>query len=138
MIRRGISNTNSLRSTSWCLANRFLSPVDTISNVNNMDKTIENTSVGVNGNRSYSSGGVGLPSYMRAAVFREPNKPLTIEEFQIPRPKAGEVLIKTKGRCLYIFIFLTLLVFFCLWDLHLMLFGCSDEKRKKKKEEVWF
>ena len=108
MIRRGISNTNSLRSTSWCLANRFLSPVDTISNVNNMDKTIENTSVGVNGNRSYSSGGVGLPSYMRAAVFREPNKPLTIEEFQIPRPKAGEVLIKTKG---HIYIFLTLLVF---------------------------
>ena len=111
MIRRGISNTNSLRSTSWCLANRFLTPDNTISNVNNMDKTIENTSVGVNGNRSYSSGGVGLPSYMRAAVFREPNKPLTIEEFQIPRPKAGEVLIKTKGRCLYIFIFLTLLVF---------------------------
>ncbi|XP_030939344.1 uncharacterized protein LOC115964144 [Quercus lobata] len=97
MIRRGISNTKILRSTSWCLANRFLTPDHTISNVNNMEKTDENTSVGVNGNRSYSSGGVGLPSYMRAAVFREPNKPLTIEEFQIPRPKAGEVLIKTKA-----------------------------------------
>lgn len=48
-------------------------------------------------------GGVGLPSYMRGAVFREPNKPLTIEEFHIPRPKAGELLIKTKG------IFLSLL-----------------------------
>uniref|UniRef100_A0A6N2LHB7 Alcohol dehydrogenase-like N-terminal domain-containing protein n=1 Tax=Salix viminalis TaxID=40686 RepID=A0A6N2LHB7_SALVM len=26
-----------------------------------------------------------------------PNKPVTIEEFQMPRPKAGEVLIKTKA-----------------------------------------
>ena len=42
-------------------------------------------------------GGGGLPSYMRAAVSWEPNKPLTIEEFHIPRPKAGEILIKTKG-----------------------------------------
>lgn len=42
-------------------------------------------------------GGAGLPSYMRGAVYWEPNKPLTIEEFHIPRPKAGEVLIKTKG-----------------------------------------
>ncbi|KAF3444211.1 hypothetical protein FNV43_RR13901 [Rhamnella rubrinervis] len=42
-------------------------------------------------------GGGGLPSYMRAAVFWEPNKPLTIEEFHIPRPKAGEILIKTKA-----------------------------------------
>ncbi|GAU25433.1 hypothetical protein TSUD_70860 [Trifolium subterraneum] len=43
------------------------------------------------------AGGVGLPSYMRGAVYWEPNKPLTIEEFHIPRPKAGELLIKTKG-----------------------------------------
>ncbi|XP_015879636.3 uncharacterized protein LOC107415761 isoform X1 [Ziziphus jujuba] len=34
---------------------------------------------------------------MRGAVFWEPNKPLTIEEFHIPRPKAGEILIKTKA-----------------------------------------
>lgn len=34
---------------------------------------------------------------MRAAVFSEPNKPLTIQEFHMPRPKAGEVLIKIKG-----------------------------------------
>ncbi|CAL0325227.1 unnamed protein product [Lupinus luteus] len=46
---------------------------------------------------STSSGGDGLPSYMRGAVFWEPNKPLTIEEFRMPRPKAGEVLIKTKA-----------------------------------------
>ncbi|CAN6567507.1 unnamed protein product [Malus baccata var. baccata] len=42
-------------------------------------------------------GGGGLPSSMRAAVFREPNKPLTFEEFHIPRPKSGELLIKTKA-----------------------------------------
>ena len=40
-----------------------------------------------------SSGG-----YMRGAVYREPNQPLTIEEFHIPRPKVNEILIKTKGR----------------------------------------
>lgn len=39
-----------------------------------------------------SSGG-----FMRGAVYREPNQPLTIEEFHIPRPKVNEVLIKTKG-----------------------------------------
>lgn len=43
-------------------------------------------------------GGGGLPSSMRGAVYWEPNKPLTIEEFHMPRPKAGEVLIKTKGK----------------------------------------
>lgn len=42
-------------------------------------------------------GGGGLPSSMRAAVFREPNQPLTIEEFHIPRPKSGEILLKTKA-----------------------------------------
>jgi len=34
---------------------------------------------------------------MRGAVYREPNKPLTIEEFHIPRPKSNEILIKTKA-----------------------------------------
>ncbi|CAI9758362.1 unnamed protein product [Fraxinus pennsylvanica] len=37
------------------------------------------------------------PSYMRGAVFWEPNKPLTFEDFHMPRPKANEVLIKTKA-----------------------------------------
>lgn len=37
------------------------------------------------------------PSYMRGAVFWEANKPLTFEDFEMPRPKANEVLIKTKG-----------------------------------------
>ncbi|KAL8044989.1 hypothetical protein ABFX02_08G082400 [Erythranthe guttata] len=39
----------------------------------------------------------GGPSYMRGAVFWEKNKPLTFEDFQMPRPKANEVLIKTKA-----------------------------------------
>ncbi|KAJ6728292.1 putative proteinD-DEPENDENT ALCOHOL DEHYDROGENASE [Salix koriyanagi] len=39
-----------------------------------------------------SSGG-----FTRGVVFWEPNMPVTIEEFQMPRPKAGEVLIKTKA-----------------------------------------
>eukprot|EP00262_Sarcandra_glabra_P021292 TRINITY_DN8917_c0_g1_i1.p1 TRINITY_DN8917_c0_g1~~TRINITY_DN8917_c0_g1_i1.p1 ORF type:complete len:442 (+),score=67.55 TRINITY_DN8917_c0_g1_i1:69-1328(+) len=37
------------------------------------------------------------PSFMRGAVFWEPNKSLTIEEFHMPRPRAGEILIKTKA-----------------------------------------
>lgn len=53
-----------------------------------------------------AGGGAGLPSYMRGAVFWEPNKPLTIEEFHMPRPKAGEVLIKTKGTLLLLLQFL--------------------------------
>lgn len=39
----------------------------------------------------------GGPSYMRGAVFWEPNKPMTFEDFEMPRPKVNEVLIKTKG-----------------------------------------
>lgn len=38
-----------------------------------------------------------LPSSMRAAVFWEPGRPMTIEELHMPRPKAGEILIKTKA-----------------------------------------
>ncbi|KAL3597219.1 hypothetical protein D5086_008856 [Populus alba] len=46
---------------------------------------------------SKSSYHVSSGGFMRGAVFWEPNKPLTMEEFHIPRPKAGEVLIKTKA-----------------------------------------
>eukprot|EP00252_Welwitschia_mirabilis_P013909 TRINITY_DN307_c0_g1_i2.p1 TRINITY_DN307_c0_g1~~TRINITY_DN307_c0_g1_i2.p1 ORF type:complete len:470 (+),score=83.63 TRINITY_DN307_c0_g1_i2:149-1411(+) len=37
------------------------------------------------------------PSSMRAAVFWEPGRPLSIEELHMPRPKLGEILIKTKA-----------------------------------------
>lgn len=39
----------------------------------------------------------GGPAHMRGAVFWEVNRPLTIEDFHMPRPKTGEVLIKTKA-----------------------------------------
>ncbi|EEC82790.1 hypothetical protein OsI_27542 [Oryza sativa Indica Group] len=39
----------------------------------------------------------GGPSFMRGAVFWEPGRPLTLEDFRMPRPKAGELLIKTKA-----------------------------------------
>ncbi|XP_057970445.1 uncharacterized protein LOC131159501 [Malania oleifera] len=39
----------------------------------------------------------GGPSYMRGAVFWEPNKPLSIEDFHMPRPKSGEILLKNKA-----------------------------------------
>ncbi|KAK1267294.1 Alcohol dehydrogenase-like 7 [Acorus gramineus] len=39
----------------------------------------------------------GGPSFMRGTVFWQPNKPLTVEEFHMPRPKAGEVLVRTKA-----------------------------------------
>ncbi|KAG6724118.1 hypothetical protein I3842_03G241600 [Carya illinoinensis] len=102
MIRRAIAETHYLRS-SRCFGNRF-STHHAISNVNdnnNEKKIIDNGWGGLGSFRRYSDssslGGVGLPSYMRAAVFWEPNKPLTIEEFRMPRPKVGEVLIKTKA-----------------------------------------
>eukprot|EP01018_Ginkgo_biloba_P023783 Gb_00946 [translate_table: standard] len=37
------------------------------------------------------------PSTMRGAVFWEPGKPMSIEQFHMPRPKAGEILVKTKA-----------------------------------------
>lgn len=37
------------------------------------------------------------PNSMRAAVLWEPGKAMTIEDMQMPRPQAGEVLVKTKA-----------------------------------------
>ncbi|XP_019095382.1 PREDICTED: uncharacterized protein LOC104762506 isoform X2 [Camelina sativa] len=54
---------------------------------------------GATGDDSQSMGGYHVSSggFMRGAVYREPNQPLTIEEFHIPRPKVNEILIKTKA-----------------------------------------
>ncbi|KAG5235274.1 alcohol dehydrogenase class [Salix suchowensis] len=46
---------------------------------------------------SKSSYHVSSGGFTRGVVFWEPNMPVTIEEFQMPRRKAGEVLIKTKA-----------------------------------------
>ncbi|KAK7318378.1 hypothetical protein RJT34_03077 [Clitoria ternatea] len=87
MARRTIINHYSKLpfASSRCLNKHFVSPHTSIQQ---QDAVSFHSQVG---------GGAGLPSYMRGAVYREPNKPLTIEEFHIPRPKAGEVLIKNKG-----------------------------------------
>ncbi|CAM6089909.1 unnamed protein product [Calypogeia fissa] len=37
------------------------------------------------------------PNSMRASVLWEPHKPMTLEDLQMPRPQAGEVLVKTKA-----------------------------------------
>ncbi|CAM8929280.1 unnamed protein product [Rhodiola kirilowii] len=39
----------------------------------------------------------GGSSFIRGAVFRDPSKPVAIEELHMPRPKAGEILVKTKA-----------------------------------------
>lgn len=46
-------------------------------------------------------------SSMRGVVFWEPNRPVSLEYLQIPRPKSGELLIKTKGNpyCLLLLLF---------------------------------
>ncbi|KAL5729780.1 hypothetical protein ACHQM5_002681 [Ranunculus cassubicifolius] len=53
----------------------------------------EKTSDNVNGYNVHSA-----PSFMQGTVFwGKPNSPLTIEDFHMPKPKAGELLIKTKA-----------------------------------------
>ncbi|KAB1208920.1 hypothetical protein CJ030_MR6G000786 [Morella rubra] len=103
MFRRAIIKTQT--QSSRLLRSRFWIPDATASTTTNPTENNDNKIVGngggVNSYRCYSHassvGGVGLPSYMRAAVFWEPNKPLTIEELRMPRPKSGEILIKTKA-----------------------------------------
>jgi len=92
LVRRNINNLKRL--SCWRLNNNNKQLLNNVED-DACTVSIHTEAVGV---------GVGLPSYMRGAVFREPNKPLTIEEFHIPRPKAGELLIKTKGPCLHFFI----------------------------------
>lgn len=43
------------------------------------------------------------PSYMRGSVFWSKDTPITYEDFEMPRPKANEVLIKIKGKVPYYF-----------------------------------
>ncbi|XP_074584649.1 uncharacterized protein LOC141840533 [Curcuma longa] len=72
------------RSTTACLSSwRWYSGSGSIS--------------GVDGATAAGYHVAGGPSFMRGTVFWEPNRPLTIEEFQMPRPKSGELLIKTKA-----------------------------------------
>lgn len=86
-VRRAINSSrsviralNSYSSSSHCCGNR------------NSRRSLVTS--GIDAASYHLSGG---PSYMRGAVFWEPNKPLTFEDFNMPRPKAGEILIKTKA-----------------------------------------
>lgn len=106
MFRRVIAKSKTQSQHSLTL--RLLSSRVFIHNtiISNANSIVENGG-SVNSYHCYSSqastvGGVGLPSYMRGAVFWEPNKPLIIEEFYMPRPKSGEILIKTKGMFLFL------------------------------------
>ncbi|XP_028770495.1 uncharacterized protein LOC114727890 [Neltuma alba] len=80
--------------SSWFLSELLTQhfPIDKAVNEN----AIRRVSKGVSFYSQVASGG-GVPSYMRGAVFWEFGKPLSMEEFHIPRPKAGEVLVRTKG-----------------------------------------
>ncbi|KAL8114834.1 hypothetical protein AgCh_021614 [Apium graveolens] len=71
------SSSSSSSSCNWCLNESSRS----------FSTTIDAASYHLNGGSSY----------MRGAVFWEPNKPLTFEDFHMPRPKANELLIKTKA-----------------------------------------
>ncbi|XP_047148623.1 alcohol dehydrogenase [Vigna umbellata] len=89
MVRRNVITHYSKFASSWSVLSRH-------SSIHNPSlasvSPFHSQSVGGGG-----GGGGGLPSYMRGAVYWETNKPLSIEEFHMPRPKAGEVLIKTKA-----------------------------------------
>ncbi|WVZ23973.1 hypothetical protein V8G54_002517 [Vigna mungo] len=90
MVRRNVITHYSKFASSWSVLSRHSS----IHNPSSASVSpFHSQSVGGGG-----GGGGGLPSYMRGAVYWETNKPLSIEEFHMPRPKAGEVLIKTKGK----------------------------------------
>ncbi|XP_074311381.1 uncharacterized protein LOC141647183 [Silene latifolia] len=46
---------------------------------------------------SYNVNNGGTSKYMRGVMFTGPNQPLTFEDFHMPRPKANEILVKTKA-----------------------------------------
>lgn len=111
LVRRSIAHNSRCFKfpPSWCLSK--LLPQHSAIN-----KAVSEDAIHIVSNRvsfhSQVAGGGGLPSSMRGVVFWESGKPMTIEEFHIPRPKAGEILIKTKGmeslispRLVFMFVF---------------------------------
>ncbi|KAM7275671.1 hypothetical protein ACFE04_017537 [Oxalis oulophora] len=97
IIRRGIASKKKLIIPSIrCLYNST-HVTDTSSSsssiTTNSSSSSSSFATGASGGYHVSSGG----GYMRGAVFWEPNKPLTIEHFHLPRPKTNELLIKTKA-----------------------------------------
>ncbi|XP_044500096.1 alcohol dehydrogenase [Mangifera indica] len=66
-------------------------------NIHQLNNASDHVTDHLTNHSSSASYHVSSGGYMRGAVFWEPNKPLTIEEFHLPRPKAGEILVKTKA-----------------------------------------
>ncbi|XP_059624516.1 uncharacterized protein LOC132267368 [Cornus florida] len=84
----------SLRRGVSVLGSNTTSIIDKTTQRSSTSSSSSSSSSVVSSSAYHLSGG---PSYMRGFVFWEPNKPLTMEDFHFPRPKAGEVLIKTKA-----------------------------------------
>ncbi|OMO89762.1 Alcohol dehydrogenase superfamily, zinc-type [Corchorus capsularis] len=87
-ISRNPINRSILSSSRWISTHVFSNS----NHLKNAETAVQPPLTPASAAYHVSSGG-----YMRGTVFWEPNKPLTIEEFHMPRPKAGELLIKTKG-----------------------------------------
>ncbi|KAL5820910.1 hypothetical protein ACOSQ3_022792 [Xanthoceras sorbifolium] len=88
---RLLSSNSSILSSSSSSSSSSSLHFNRINQVNNVTD-YHNTRSSSSALYHVSSGG-----YMRGTVFWEPNKPLTIEEFHMPRPKSNEILIKTKA-----------------------------------------
>ncbi|XP_061369906.1 uncharacterized protein LOC133312680 isoform X2 [Gastrolobium bilobum] len=89
IVRRTITHSFKIPfSSSWCFHNHLLAHHSSIHKaVDEQHDVVSFHSQAYGGGGG--GGGGGLPSYMRGAVYWEPNKPLTIEEFHMPRPKAA-------------------------------------------------
>ncbi|KAF5192809.1 Alcohol dehydrogenase-like [Thalictrum thalictroides] len=85
-----INNTRFLKPNYYLLNSfhqcRSISQGDTFDEKNKI----------INGSSGYQVN--NGPSFMQGIVFwGKPNSPITIEDFYLPKPKAGELLIKTKA-----------------------------------------
>lgn len=105
MIRSGINSckrlvsskeNGSLLSSSWLL-NRNNNQITNGNNDVIKRPPPPSSSSSLSSSSAAAAYHVSSGGYMRGLVFWETNKPLTIEEFNMPRPKAGEILIKTKA-----------------------------------------
>lgn len=93
MMRSAISKARQL-SALKATARRS---VVTVSGADNENKIPLSAADGWSSKLSSSGYHVSPSSSMLGVVYWDNNKPFSFEKLQMPRPKAGEVLIKTKG-----------------------------------------
>lgn len=96
MIRSGCKRLFSSKKNGSVLSSSWLSNRNN-NQINKGDNDVIKRSSSSSAAAAAAAYHVSSGGYMRGLVFWETNKPLTIEEFNMPRPKAGEILIKTKG-----------------------------------------